>query len=302
MKTTFYSNGKLLLSSEYLVLDGAEALAIPTRYGQKLEVNPIAETNLNWRSFDHQNHPWFEGSFDIGNSFQIRSTSNEKIAQTLQNILTKAKNINPLFLLENKGFEAQSHMDFPREWGLGSSSTLLNNIAQWAQVDAFELLQKSFGGSGYDIACAQHNTPLVYSNKTSPPTVRKVEFNPPFSDQLFFVYLNKKQDSKEAIHHYKKTAVATKKQISVFDKLTEEFLSATTLEAFETILNTHENLISELLGLEKIKDRLFSDYEGAVKSLGGWGGDFVLATGDQTVSYFRKKGFEVVIPFKDMIK
>ncbi len=302
MKTTFYSNGKLLLSSEYFVLDGAEALAIPTSYGQKLEVNPIVGTILNWKSFDHQNHLWFEGNFDIGDSFQIRSSSNKKIAQTLQSILTEAKSLNPFFLSENKGFEAQSHMDFPREWGLGSSSTLINNVAQWAQVDAFELLQNSFGGSGYDIACAQHNTPLVYSNKTSPPIVRKVEFNPAFKDALFFLYLNKKQDSKEAIHHYKKTAVATKEQITAFDKLTQEFLNATNLRDFENALNTHENLISELLGLEKIKDRLFSDYEGAVKSLGGWGGDFILATGYQAVSYFRKKGYKVIIPFKEMIK
>ena len=34
LKKDFYSNGKLLLTSEYVVLDGAIALAIPTRLGQ----------------------------------------------------------------------------------------------------------------------------------------------------------------------------------------------------------------------------------------------------------------------------
>ena len=35
---TFYSNGKLLLTGEYVVLDGAKALAVPTRFGQNLIV------------------------------------------------------------------------------------------------------------------------------------------------------------------------------------------------------------------------------------------------------------------------
>ena len=37
-KRVFRSNGKLLVSAEYLVLDGAEALAFPTRLGQTLSV------------------------------------------------------------------------------------------------------------------------------------------------------------------------------------------------------------------------------------------------------------------------
>ena len=36
MKKTFYSNGKLLITGEYVVLDGAKALALPTKYGQNL--------------------------------------------------------------------------------------------------------------------------------------------------------------------------------------------------------------------------------------------------------------------------
>jgi hypothetical protein len=29
----------------------------------------------------------------------------------------------------------------PKSWGLGTSSTLINNIAQWLQIDAFTLLK-----------------------------------------------------------------------------------------------------------------------------------------------------------------
>ena len=47
----FYSNGKLLLTGEYVVLDGATALAVPTRFGQDLIVDRIQGDQLIWSSF-----------------------------------------------------------------------------------------------------------------------------------------------------------------------------------------------------------------------------------------------------------
>lgn len=38
---SFKSNGKLLLTGEYLVLDGAVALALPTKMGQIMTVEPL---------------------------------------------------------------------------------------------------------------------------------------------------------------------------------------------------------------------------------------------------------------------
>jgi len=42
-KRTFYSHGKLLLTAEYVILDGAKALALPTKFGQEMEISPISE-------------------------------------------------------------------------------------------------------------------------------------------------------------------------------------------------------------------------------------------------------------------
>ena len=44
---TFYSNGKLLITGEYVVLDGAKALALPTKFGQSLLVKDRKSTRLN---------------------------------------------------------------------------------------------------------------------------------------------------------------------------------------------------------------------------------------------------------------
>jgi mevalonate kinase len=48
----FNSNGKLLLSGEYLVLKGAESLSIPTRFSQTLEVSNNASGKIKWESYD----------------------------------------------------------------------------------------------------------------------------------------------------------------------------------------------------------------------------------------------------------
>ena len=61
----FYSNGKLLLTGEYLVLDGAKSLAVPTKLGQDLIVENIQEQQLIWGSFTNTGECWFEAVFDL---------------------------------------------------------------------------------------------------------------------------------------------------------------------------------------------------------------------------------------------
>ena len=47
-----------------------------------------------------------------------------------------------------------------------------------------------------------------------------------------------------------------------------------------------------------MKEKFFSDFQGSIKSLGAWGGDFILATGNKsTKKYFLDKGFKTIIPF-----
>jgi hypothetical protein len=76
-----------------------------------------------------------------------------------------------------------------------------------------------------------------------------------------------------------------------------------TLDSFKALIEEHEDLIGGLVNLPTAKQALFKDYSGSVKSLGAWGGDFVLAIGDEdTPAYFQAKGYNTVIPFNDMIK
>lgn len=292
-----------------MVLDGAKALAIPTKYGQDLIVKPLKESVLLWESYDVESNCWFTAEFRlpdlriINESFDTNSDdSKESIAQTLQKILLTAKEMNVEFLNSESGFLVQTHLSFPRDWGLGTSSTLINNIAQWAEIDAFELLNSSFGGSGYDIACAQNNTPISFQKINVSQEVKPVIFNPSFIDKLFFVYLNQKQDSKKGIQRYKENKGVISKAISEINVITQKMISCKKLSEFEELIRTHEAVTSKTIKNKPIKEIVFQDYFGEVKSLGAWGGDFVLATGDErTPVYFKSKGFEIVIPYSEMI-
>lgn len=306
MKKTFHSNGKLLLTGEYVVLDGALALAIPTKYGQSLEINTTEENGISWKSYDEKGAIWFEGNFEIIDGIinsKITSEGSQKdIQEQLIKILRAAKKLNPAFLTKDIGLEIKTKLDFPRNWGLGTSSTLINNIAKWAEIDAFILLANSFGGSGYDIAAAQSDSPILYNLKQGKPSFRKASLSWEFTDSLFFVHLNQKQDSKEGIKRYRQATIS-EKDIQNISDLTNKILESNSLSEFESLINSHEQLISKIIDLPTIKEELFSDFNGVIKSLGAWGGDLVLATGTELdMDYFRSKGYNTVVSYSEMIK
>ena len=304
-----YSNGKLLLTGEYVVLDGAKSLALPTKFGQDLIVEKIKEPKLVWGSFTNTGECWFEAAFDLPKLRLVNATFNsdkdgsaEFIAETLQDILQAARKLNPDFLNSENGFIVKTNLTFPQNWGLGSSSTLINNIASWAKVDAFKLLWNSFKGSGYDIACAQNNSPIFYQVENKKPLVEQVEFNLDFKDELFFVHLNQKQDSKEGIAQYRKNNAEILQEIKDVSAITVEFSKAKSSKDLDKIIIEHERIISSIIKLKPVKNNLFPDYFGQVKSLGAWGGDFVLVTGNEdTPKYFKQKGFETILPYNKMI-
>lgn len=303
--TQFYSNGKLLLSAEYLVLDRALALALPTKYGQSLSVEKIEASHSIWESYDNDGSLWLSIKFTLSDfdiiSEETSTLGDKKIVQ-LQKILRTTRQMNSSFLSGNQNYKIQTKLSFSRQWGLGSSSTLINNMAQWAQVDAFELQFKCFGGSAYDVACAQNNSSILYQLKNQKPIVKSVKFNPDFKDQLYFVYLNQKQNSRDGIQLYQNLKGDVKNAVLEVSEISKSMLNCTKLSDFEILINQHEKIISKLIQTKPIKEQLFSDYFGSIKSLGAWGGDFILATGNaETPNYFKNKGFNTVIPFTKMV-
>jgi mevalonate kinase len=263
-------------------------------------VKPIKKPIIDWKSFDEKGQVWYRGTFDL----PLTTKKNDnKVASTLKLIFKQAQKQNPSFLSTNQGYKIVTKLDFSRNWGLGSSSTLINNMAQWAKIDAFELLQKTMGGSGYDIACAQNDFPIIYQINGNNPLVKKALFNPKlYKDQLYFVYLNQKQYSDKEVANFKTFKKDFKIEIAGINEITDLLLKVKKLCDFELLIKEHEKIMSRVLQRKTIQDHLFPDYFGQIKSLGAWGGDFVLATGNEdTPAYFKKKGLNTILLYDEMI-
>ena len=252
---TFYSNGKLLITGEYVVLDGAKALALPTKFGQSLVVKSGENQQIKWTSFDSDKSIWFEDVISF-EEIKIKSTNdiNSAVKNTLIEILHQAYIQNPTFL-EKEGYEIETHLTFPRLWGLGTSSTLINSIADWLKIDAFELLQKSFGGSGYDIACAKSNSPIVYHLENEKPHFKAIHFDPLFKENIHFVYLNQKQSSKLAIANYMSKHHHVNAVISKINTITYETIDCKEGAAFAKQMEKHEVIMSDVLEIQTIKEK-----------------------------------------------
>lgn len=308
---TYFSHGKLLITGEYVVLDGALSLAIPTKYGQRMEVEfreSDADNTLTWYSIDSEGETWYREEFLIKESgteeprsVRLHPTDLCNIngtSDTLVQILNKACEENAWFL-DGGSYTVRTYLDFPNNWGLGSSSTLICNIAKWAEVDAFQLSDASFGGSGYDIAVGMLGGDILYR---SPEMWEGYVYQPTFKDHLYFVHLNQKQNSREGIAAYRSKQVSQEALDSI-SSLTEELFKCSDFEKFQKLITQHEELIASVIEMPTVKKKHFSDYPFAIKSLGAWGGDFILACGDETTpTYFRDKGYETVLGYSELIK
>ena len=76
------------------------------------------------------------------------------------------------------------------------------------------------------------------------------------------------------------------------------------MDEFGLLMQCHERIISRCIGQKPIQKR-FPDFEGVLKSLGAWGGDFILAAtnwdGDQVKAYFKGKGLDVVFGYNELV-
>jgi len=301
----YYSNGKFLISGEYLVLKGALAFAIPLKFGQSMQVLHLnhGTRSINWKSFVLDDL-WFEARFSPDN-LEIIDTGDTEKALNLHSLLSAANQLNPGLLENQKGFEVITKMNFNPAWGLGSSSSLLSNIALWFGVDAMTLHRKTSQGSGFDVACARARGPILYQLDNENVKITPVSFSPEFRNQIYFVYLGKKQCTKKSISSFNAMLKSRAHEIERISELTEEIVFAHSIGDFEYAIREHEQIISNVLKTKTIGESKFPGFEGTVKSLGAWGGDFVMMTwrGDRIKleKYLDEKGFHTMFSFDEIV-
>ncbi len=300
----FTAHGKLLLTAEYFVLDGVPALAVPTRLGQRLRVVRSPEPGLRWRAFDHRGECWFTTHFPEQDWARTQVPGEEPRARIGQ-LLHAAESLRPGATTALSGLTVETFLGFDRAWGLGSSSTLVAAVARWLAVDPYALLEMTFGGSGYDLACAVAKGPILYQRNGSHPLVTPLDWHPAWLQQSWFVYRGQKQNSRDGIRAYRQAEVLPAQREAIA-AATLALLSPTLhLRSGAQILAQHEAVVAATLGLEPVQSALFPDFPGQLKSLGAWGGDFIWALSEAPAekihAYFNDRGFSTVIAYEQMV-
>lgn len=284
-------------------MDGATALAIPTKLGQRMVVKNTKSTDLSWKSYDQKGDEWFNAQVSLYD-FSSEKTSDTEAAKTLGKLLKNACRLNSEFLNNWRAYKVETFLEFDRNWGLGSSSTLTHLVAQWADVNPFLLHFRTFEGSGYDVACAGADSPILYEFTGENLHYEEVDWHPSFLKNVYFVYLNEKQSTQEAVSEYQKKPKPAKKIIQQISDITEKVIDTKSFDAFQNLMKEHNEITSKILGKKTIQQEQFEDFDGVVKSLGAWGGDFVMAASNlsesDTKAYFTEKGFDQVVPYADM--
>lgn len=307
----YKSNGKFLLTGEYLVLKGATALALPLKLGQSLEYEALEsdESKIYWNAYKtSQQANWFNVVLNK-KDFSVIETDDKEKAERLSNILSKAKSLNENIFNESSDYRFVTRLDFDPQWGLGSSSTLINNIAEWAGINPYLLLDETFKGSGYDIACAKAESPIFYNiDESTGQRVnksRKASFNPPFKDNIYFVYQGHKQNSANEVKAFLDKEKDYDKEIKSISEISRILPDIQTLSDFRYFIKVHEEIMATCLDRKRIK-KYFTDFEGEIKSLGAWGGDFFMAATEWNEAdvrkYFINKGLDVIFKYDDIVR
>lgn len=298
-----HAHGKLLITGEYLVLKGATALAIPLNKGQTLSVETSNKEGLLWRA-ETPIGLWFEAKFN--DKLMLLESTDYKKAEALQLMLKKAVEQNPSIQAKLNHSSVTTMLKFDPSWGWGSSSTLLHLLEQWLGVDPYQIMDETIGGSGYDIACAAANSPIFYSRtpNTTPQTV-PAHFNPSFIQQMGIVYLNKKQNSSTQVKSFLASNSSHKDLIDEISALSQKFTTTNEITEFMSLMQQHEVIIAEATGLTPVQQLLFPNFNGAIKSLGAWGGDFALFLSEEDFKtnkeWFASKGYLVAMPLEEVI-
>jgi mevalonate kinase len=306
MMKKYYGHGKLLLTGEYFVLDGARSLAFPTKQGQRMEVSATAGPDeIEWKALDQKGETWLEAKFSK-TDFELLENNDHEIASRLGAMLQACRDLNPAFEKNTGLTKVQTFLEFPREWGLGTSSTLIYMLSKWSETNPWDVLQMTMGGSGYDLACAGSTGPGVYEIKNGEPDYKEVKLPDATLGKAIFVYSGNKQNSRDGIKQYRSHGKPPLNILHSISKITDDLIHAASVEQVISLLKNHENIVGDYLKLQPLFEKQFSDFEGVVKSLGAWGGDFFMAISKEgnpetAEQYFKKKGFETILKYKELV-
>jgi len=298
----FHSNGSLLLTGEYLVSKGSQAIVLPLKKGQTLVVKPIKEDLLIWESIYNQETS-FKAVFSTGPIDTIESTDGEE-AFFVRHVLKKAME-HLASLSSLPGHSIQAMHNYSACLDPGSRAALIASIAVWFNINPFRLNREVMKDTGCGIAGARSAKPILYKVVDATPDYKQIDMDPPFTENLYFVYTGAKTDFSDQREKIERFGDLSK----IFSKISEinkQIIQSDSLEEFEQALLEHEQLLTGVLNERRIQEREFSDFSGVIKPLTMRNSEFLLVTWkggrDELREYFARYDLPTIFLWDELIK
>jgi mevalonate kinase len=291
----YYSNGKLILMGEYAVMHGADAVCLPLKTGQKLISHASSDGLIHWK-WIYKNNILSSFSLDADSLKAVHTEKGD--SSWCIELLQLIRQTSPGFLKEGGTLEFVNF--FPAEWGLGSSSTTIASLCRMAGIDPFEVNFRLMGGSGADIAAATAKRWFLF-RKQQQAQVWELPFEYSFSENTYFIYSGKKQAT--ASHINSKNLNSKDPVWQAINPHIYQYIMASSLPEIMQVIHDHEIIISGAINMSPI-GKAFSDFQGKLKSLGAWGGDFFMAISPKNekyiTNYFQGKGYNTIFSWDKM--
>lgn len=277
-------------------------LAVPLRWGQTLKVSENQGAEVHWISKDAKGQKWFECKLNLID-FSIDKTTDEQKAQFIRTLIKSAAQLNSDFLSKWKKYRITSELEFDPEWGLGSSSTLIANLAEWAELSPFELYFDTQEGSGYDVAAAVSDSPFLYQKSETELTFETFDWDQKLMENIFVFYLGNKQSTAAEVNEWKKNKRWNKGDINHMNTLSESLAECEDVDQAMELFREHLKMMEKILDQRAFEGR-YADFEGVMKPMGAWGGDFGLALSpdpEYTMKYLNKQGLAHVFRLSEIV-
>lgn len=281
-----------MLCGEYAVTIGVEALAVPVQLGQWMYVwefnSPLGGDRLIWEAKKKDGSTWLNEHFSLPllSDFVESSVSGELEGQVLRNtdrnVIKKMLGLVASdFWKAGKSYRIETQLEFNRNSGLGSSSTMISNFARYTGLDAQWLQQQVFGGSGYDVAVAEVGKGLVFWKQNDEAHWGPWSLSTQLTENWQVVFLGQKQNSRDSLSQVKIRLQEIQNDNFLLHQL-QQILAAVKMASevpmLEAGLEMWQAVLSMGLDLETPYQHFgFQPIKGGVcKWLGAWGGDMLL--------------------------
>jgi hypothetical protein len=263
---------------------------------------------------------------------EAASTETNRLQKWLQTAWNLCEDKAWRDILSRQGLRVQTRLDFPRHWGLGSSSTLIALLVRWLKVEPWALYRRVQTGSGYDLAIALEGRALVfrmegfdengnplpnsgeveadpgqsYPGPTYPgPTYSGVETTIPDGAGWWLIDPGTKQNSEREVFSYRQIDPALRRSVvPELTRITLKMAQNPGADEWLALLEAHDLLLEKVLGRPCVHRSLGAGFPGRLKSLGAWGGDLMLAVStapDAALKWLQDRPDWVVLDFHAVV-